>query len=217
MSPDEAFRAAAEGKLLTDSKREGKEYEVRLKDAVEQIEGMNGDLLPLYFRVPGKTTLSLSATETVEVLEGTTLGEVARVQLHSESKAQDLLDRNIGTLIVVPAGTKLKLPGNHQPPTYEVKQPMKLGEVAAAALGQADRALKLYEANRSLLTPKISLPAGTQIKVPQLRWPALASFGVLVLLLIIVGLGWMLRSDPMTGSDPTAGAEFGADRSAADA
>jgi hypothetical protein len=133
--------------------------------------------------------------------------------LKSESKAQDLLDRNIGSLIVIPAGTTLKLPGSHEPPTYDVKQPMKLSEAASAALGQPDRAFKLYEANRSLLTPKITLPPGTKIKVPQLNWPALVSFGVLVLLMIMVGLGWILRTDPMTGDDVASGVEFDSDRS----
>jgi putative OPT family oligopeptide transporter len=217
MPLDEAVKAAAESTLPANIKREGKEYEDQLSDAIDEIKGMNSDLLPRYFRLKAKTTLKFPDKESVEVPEGTTLGEVALLQLNSESKAQDLLDRNIGALITVPAGTTLKLPGSHEPPTYDVKQPMTLGEAAAAALGQSERALKLFEANRSLLTPKITLPAGAQIKVPQLNWPALASFGVLVLLMIVVGLGWILRTDPMTGGAADNGVELDTDRSASEA
>ena len=79
--------------------------------------------------------------------------------------------------------------------------------VALAALGKADRAQKLYELNQEELTPKVSLPAGAQIKVPQRILPALAAFGLLVLFLLAVGLGWLFKTEPMHS-------EESADRSA---
>ena len=160
--------------------------------------------MPRYLRVKAKTTLVLNGAETVEVLEDSYLGDIALKQLGSYTKSQELMDENLDRLIEVPAGTKLKLPAGHEPPTYEVKEKKPLGEVAAAALGQADKARKLYEANKDQLEPKVTLPAGAQIKVPQLNSPALASFGVLVLLMVVVGLGWLLRTDPVIGANVDA-------------
>jgi hypothetical protein len=78
-----------------------------------------------------------------------------------------------------------------------------LGEVAVAALGQAEKAQKLYELNKDVLKPKVTLPVGAQVKVPQRNSPGLAAFGLLVLLLLVVGLGWLFKSQPIQGGEAT--------------
>ena len=228
MPLDEAFSAAAHSKLSDKAMKgalvvgkakdqDNEYYEEELARVTGEIEEMNSGLLPRYLRVKAGTTLVLPGQETVQVLDNTYLGDVANANKAKVNSVQTLMDLNLDRLIEVPAGTKLKLPAGHEPPTYDVKEKKSLGEVAQAALGQADKAQKIYEANKDLLQPKVTLPAGAQIKVPQLNWPALASFGVLVLLMIVVGLGWILRTDPMTGGESTPGVELDTDRSAAEA
>ncbi len=208
MPLDKAFAAAAESKLQGKANNQSKEYVEELAGVTGEIEEMNSGLLPRYLRVKAGTTLVLPGQETVKVLDNTYLGDVAEANRAKVDSVQALLDLNLDRLIEVPAGTRLKLPAGHEPPTYDVKEKKSLGEVAQAALGQADKAQKIYEANKDLLQPKVTLPAGAQIKVPQLSWPALASFGVLVLLMLVVGLGWILRTDPIASGDSTPGVEL---------
>jgi putative OPT family oligopeptide transporter len=217
MPLEQAFKAAAENKLQSGAHGQEKEFSKELEERTGAIEEMNSGLLPWYLRIKAGTTLMLPGQETVQIMESTYLGDVARANRAKVNSVQTLLDLNLDRLIEVPAGTKLKLPAGHVPPTYEVKDTQPLGDVARAALGQADKAQKIYEANKDLLKPKVTLPAGAQIKVPQLIWPALAAFGFLVLFLIVVGLGWILRTDPMTGGNQANGVELDSDRSAAEA
>jgi hypothetical protein len=78
-----------------------------------------------------------------------------------------------------------------------------LGEVAVAALGSAEKAQKLYELNQETLTPKVILPVGAEVKVPQRNLPGLVAFGLLVLFLLVVGLGWLFKSQPVNGGEAT--------------
>jgi hypothetical protein len=194
---DEALKAAAESTLPAGENKSSKEYQEELKDVTGEIEEMNGSLLPRYLPLQAGTTLAAPGKETIQVPNKSYLGEVASANSNKVSSVQALLDLNLDRLIEVPANSKLKLPAGHEPATYDVKEKKSLGEVAAAALGSPDKAQKLYEANKDLLEPKVNLPSGTQIKVPQRRWPAVAAFGVLVLFLAIVGVGWLFKSQPI--------------------
>ncbi len=206
---DEAIKAAAQSTMPTDVGKESKKLEEKLKRSIDEIGEMNGNLLPRYVRIKANTTLAIPDKPSIQVAADSYLGDVALKEMGTVNKSQELMDLNLGQLIEVPANTTLKLPAGHEPATYLVKEKKPLGEVAAAALGQADKAQRLYEANKKLLEPKVTLPAGAEIKVPQLNWPALAAFGGLVFLMLIVGLGWFLRTDPVTGdgemSDRTTG------------
>jgi hypothetical protein len=120
----------------------------------------------------------------------------------------------------VPAGMVLKLPGER---SYLVKKTMTLQEIAEEALGSGDKAALLAGDNAGQLTiprdvavlgllgsadgallagsalcptPAI-LPAGTELKVPQWTAPALVTFGILTLVLLLVGLGWLLYAPPV--------------------
>src|SRR5205814_8784861 len=114
-------------------------------------------------------------------------------------KAQTLFDLNLDRLIQVPAGTTLKLPGGK---TLKTEEKKSLGEVAAVALGDAEKAHELYNLNTDQLQPTVTLPKGTTIQLPQRMAPALVSFGLLVVLLLLVGLGYWLNSPPIQGEGP---------------
>lgn len=194
MPLEEAIKAAAESTM---GGAPSKERADELKEISGEVGEMNGDLLPRYLQIKAGTTLVLPGQETVQVLDASYLGDVAAKRMGGVDQAQSLLDLNLDRLIDVPANTKLKLPEGSQPPTYEVKERKPLGEVAVAALGKAEKAQKLYELNQDELTPKVTLPAGTQIKVPQRIMPAVIAFALLVLFLLVVGLGWFLKAGPM--------------------
>jgi hypothetical protein len=90
----------------------------------------------------------------------------------------------------VPPGTEVRLPGNR---TQVAAQPTTLGQIAEAELGAAFKAVLLADLNPGLPPPD-RLPPGAPVKLPHREWPALATFGALALLLLVVGLGWWLAA-----------------------
>jgi putative OPT family oligopeptide transporter len=197
MPLDEAVKAAAENRLTPAGNSQVKQKK-ELEDLTDEIGDLNGDLPARYFRLKAGTTLELPEQKTYEVRNDTYLGVVA-AELGDEDQAQALLDMNLGRLIEVPTAAELTLPKGREPPKFLVREKAPLGDVAKAALGDANKAQKLYELNKDLLAPKTILPAGAELKLPQRDLPGLAAFGVLVLFLVLVGLGWMLKSPPVTG------------------
>jgi putative OPT family oligopeptide transporter len=55
------------------------------------------------------------------------------------------------------------------------------------------RSQELYKLNKDLEPPTI-LPPGTPVKLPQKTWPALVAFGLLIVLLALVGLSLLFRA-----------------------
>ena len=206
MPLDDAFNVAAESTMSTGGGEKTKDQQEELKQITGEIEEMNGDLQPRYLRIPAGTKLALPERQPVQVTTGAYLGDIAKAELGSEDKAQTIMDMNLDRLIEVPAKTTLKLPKCREddPPTYEVKEKKLLGDVAMVALGDIDKAQKLFELNKDVLAPKVTLPVNAQIKLPQRNWPALVSFGVLVAFLLVVGLGRMLKSGPMHAGEAGA-------------
>ena len=51
----------------------------------------------------------------------------------------------------------------------------------------------MLDLNDQKLRLPISLPVDATVRLPQRNWPSLAIFGILVLLLAIVGMGWMMQ------------------------
>jgi hypothetical protein len=90
----------------------------------------------------------------------------------------------------VPKGTVLKLPGNR---THSAEESAYLSHYAEQLVGEADKATLLFDLNEDQLKPPKTLPAGAALKLPQHSTPALLAFGVLVLFLVLVGLGWLLQ------------------------
>ena len=117
------------------------------------------------------------------------------------SESYDIRELNEDRLpryVRVRAGTKVRLPKDQ---SHVAERDTTLGEVAIEALGNADKSQLLLDLNANQLPPLDNLPAGAMVKVPQPNWPALATFGGLVLLLLLVGLGFL-----------TPAARAGADR-----
>ena len=158
-------------------------------------------------RVPAGTVLQLPDGRTYTVPKEAALGDVAQETLGGRDQATKLFKLNqdaLGRLLIrvspdlaprvpVPAGTTLVLP---EKKTFKVKQAGPLGEVAREVPGGADRVAQLWELNRGALMPEVKIPEGTELRLPQTNAPALAAFGVLCLVLVLVGLGLLFRAPP---------------------
>ena len=92
-----------------------------------------------------------------------------------------------------PKGTTLKLPENK---TFEVTADTTVGEVAKETLGRSWKAPQVFELNKAILKKPAVLPPEAELNLPQPQWPTLIPFGCLILLLFIVGAGFVLRSPP---------------------
>jgi hypothetical protein len=68
-----------------------------------------------------------------------------------------------------------------------------LGPLGVEALDTSASGSELYELNKKELEPPVMLPAGTKLKLPQHVWPAIVAFGLLTLLLVLVGMGYLFR------------------------
>jgi putative OPT family oligopeptide transporter len=105
--------------------------------------------------------------------------------------------------VTVPANTELKLPGNK---THKATADTLLQDVAAEHLGSADKAQLLFDDNKDRLKLPERLPAGAAVKVPQGNTLALVAFGVLMVFLVLVGMGWLLATPAVAAPSPaTAG------------
>jgi putative OPT family oligopeptide transporter len=93
----------------------------------------------------------------------------------------------------VPAGMVLNLPGDK---TEQVKSDTTLGDFAKTVLGSEGQAETLFELNSDRLRLPQDLPVGVEVKLPQHNYPALIAFGILALILMMVGFGWILKSQP---------------------
>jgi putative OPT family oligopeptide transporter len=98
---------------------------------------------------------------------------------------------------MVPERTIVKLPANE---TYKTDADTTLMKIAQEKLGRAEKAMLLLDLNKDTLKPAATLPAGAEVKLPQRDSAALSAFGVLVGLLLLVGLGLLFRSPPLTGT-----------------
>ncbi|HLN29526.1 MAG TPA: oligopeptide transporter, OPT family [Gemmataceae bacterium] len=99
----------------------------------------------------------------------------------------------------VTSGTILKLPEDKQ---FQIQSSGYLKDAANQAPGKSINAQLLFDLNRDKIEPAKELPEGTSIRLPQRNLPGLVAFGILVLLLTLVGLGWMLRSPPAANELP---------------
>ncbi len=184
----DAAKAAAKREMdLTDVP---KDREKEFDALTEEIGDLNKELVPRYLKIPAGTVLKLPKDQTYAVQEAATLGDIAATVLGSTTKARLLLDLNLDHLIVVPKNTKLKLPKKQ---TFDVKDEAPLGVVAKAVLGSAEKAQRLYELNQEELQPPVILPAGATLNVPQGNLLAVVAFAALVAVLLLTGLGLLLR------------------------
>jgi putative OPT family oligopeptide transporter len=88
-------------------------------------------------------------------------------------------------------GTTLNLPGDK---TKQVDTDTTLGDFAQSELGAKEKAATLLDLNSDRLGHPRGLPAGVEMRLPQRNYPSLIAFGVLALVLMVVGLGWIFKS-----------------------
>jgi putative OPT family oligopeptide transporter len=108
----------------------------------------------------------------------------------------------------VPAGIVLKLPSGK---SYQVPRNETLGAVSKELYQTEDKAQQLLELNEDIIPVPNRLPADTLLKLPQHTWPSLAAFGLLALLLLFVGLGWLFAGEPAPKSTKQAASRAGQD------
>ncbi len=161
---------------------------------VDDILDLNSELKNELYPVPEHTKLKLPGDKSYETTENTTLGAVAKSQLGTAGKASLLFDLNLDHLIRVPANTSLNLPPQKGVEAKPFVMP-KEGDLAEAAklAGNPDQAQDIYKLNQDKLERPTMLPPGTLLKVPQQTWPAMVAFGMLTVLLAVVGLGLLFK------------------------
>jgi putative OPT family oligopeptide transporter len=108
----------------------------------------------------------------------------------------ELNEDEVPQYVQVPKGTVLKLPGNK---THTVEEAATLGPLANQLLGNSDKAALLFDLNKEQLQPPKTLPSGATLKLPQHSTPALVLFGLLVLFLALVGMGYLLQAPATAG------------------
>jgi hypothetical protein len=119
----------------------------------------------------------------------------------------DLNESELPKYVQVSKGTVLALPKDAQ---YTATQNTILGEIALETEHDQDKAALLLDLNRERLRLPDRFPVGAQLKVPQRNGPAVAAFSLLAIVLLLVGLGWLLKSAdglpavpaPENGKDP---------------
>jgi hypothetical protein len=123
-------------------------------------------------------------------LEADAAAEKARAKA-IRTMAYEIIDLNrpmLAQLAPVSAGTRLKLPSGE---LYIVPRNETLKEVAKEVLKSESKSKLLLDLNEDKVQLPDRLEPGTELKLPQRTWPALAAFGVLVLILLAVGVGWL--------------------------
>ncbi len=188
---NEADRKNAEEEL--------KRKKTEIEDLRWEIIALNRSMLVRFAEVKAGTTLKLPGGKRYTAQQDTTLGAAAKELLGDENDAKQLLALNSSTLarfMDVKAGTTLKLPGGKG---YTAQQDTTLGAAAKELLGDENEAKQLLELNEEVVPLPKALPADSPIKVPQETWPALAAFGALALLLLLVGLGYIMRGNNSSG------------------
>ncbi|HEY4759137.1 MAG TPA: oligopeptide transporter, OPT family, partial [Thermoguttaceae bacterium] len=93
--------------------------------------------------------------------------------------------------VQLPRGMNIRLPEDK---SQQLESDTTLGAFAKAVLGSSDKAPTLFELNADRLRLPRGLPVGAEMRLPQKNYPSLIAFVVLVLLLTMVGLGWIFKS-----------------------
>ncbi len=93
--------------------------------------------------------------------------------------------------VAVPKGTELKIP---RADAYIAAEDTTLGQVAEVRLGRGWKAGQIFDANSDKLKLPETLPPSARFSLPQPQWPTFLAFGSLATMLLVVGLGWVLKS-----------------------
>ena len=114
------------------------------------------------------------------------------------AEIKELNTAQVHRYVQVPAGAKLTLPKDK---TYVVPKRTTLGEIAAE-LGGQDNASTLLDLNEDQLKLPDRLPAGVALKMPQRNALSAAAFAALAAVLVLVGLGWIMKDKETPPDEP---------------
>ncbi|MGW8257019.1 MAG: OPT/YSL family transporter, partial [Thermoguttaceae bacterium] len=104
-----------------------------------------------------------------------------------------LNSNKLNLYVPLPNGMLIKLPGDK---IMRVESDTTLEAYAENVLGDATKVGLLLQLNSDRLRPAQVLPEGVLMRLPQKNYPALIAFGVLALILTMVGFGWIFKSSP---------------------
>ena len=155
------------------------------------------------------TILKLDRLATFSPSKAGTLGDVAEGYLGDKDEAKTLATlnadifsaidnvRSIAPFLTPPDDDPAKRPVMPDvpllvPKTFRAVADTTLGEVSRLTYGVDRRGKDIYELNQDKL--ELVLPAEAEFKRPQPTWPAIFGFGILILLLWLVGIGWWLKA-----------------------
>jgi putative OPT family oligopeptide transporter len=128
----------------------------------------------------------------------TNLSDTQKAELKSSEEELAELNAELpAEYAQVAKGTTVNLPGHRK---YTATQDTTLMAIARAELDRPEKAMLLLDLNKDKVKPATVLPAGAEVKLPQKNSVALLAFGVLVGLLVLVGLGFLFRTAPLTGT-----------------
>ncbi len=204
-APDAAQQAAR----LKDAQERLKARRLDIKRLTSEIDDLNRNLLVQAVSVPAGAVVKMPGHPVLKVEQATNLNAVANRLNLTDTERVLLLQLNRSRLkmpapknvaaktalpdfetIDVPTPFELVLPTEK---TIKPEKEITLGDLAKQEFGQTDRAAALWELNKERLSLPEKLPKGAAIKIPQHSWPALVAFGVLTLLLLLVGAGLLLQ------------------------
>ncbi|HEV3415325.1 MAG TPA: OPT/YSL family transporter, partial [Pirellulales bacterium] len=129
-----------------------------------------------------------------------------------DDKIIELNRDQLARIAPVPAGIVLKLPSDE---SYRVTRNETLGQLSQELFKSEDKAQQMLELNETVIPVPDRLPPDTRLKLPQHTWPSLAAFGVLALLLLAVGLGWLFSGGAATPAPKRTAAPAGPDSAGA--
>jgi putative OPT family oligopeptide transporter len=105
----------------------------------------------------------------------------------------ELNENDLQDYVEVKEGTRLKLPGNKP---YDVKKTKRLDELVKDFPDESYKTATIFDLNKDQLKLPTEVPAGATLKLPQKTAMALVAFGVLVIFLVLVGVGWIMSAPP---------------------
>lgn len=161
----------------------------------DEVIGLSKDEPYRWINVKKDTVLRVKGVEPLDVATATTLGALVK-DLYLDDKpdiAKKIAELNSATFqlkegadpreLAVGAGTNLKIPAR-----YKVAEDTTLPKLAVEILGRERKAPQLFKQNSTVLELPKTLPIGAELTKPQSELPSWIVFGVLMLLLLLVGL-----------------------------
>lgn len=169
-----------------------------LEDLQGNIQSLNSSLTLRYLSVPAGEVLNLPQNKRVTTTEQKYLQDLAAEHLGNADNSQLLINLNDALLakkISIDEGQKVNVSKDKE---FTATKDTTLYEIAQEQMEGEDRVVQILKLN-SGLEPTSIIPQGAELRIPQKNWPSLLAFGILILVLVLVGCGWWLRDSSVKG------------------